>query len=94
VDHYTEGLRCQDVNAGLRSFDATSPVLTRVKETLRVGMAADLAALVRDRPVISDMGAMETVAAAELDIPSTTFDAVLELLEGADPSGTDPRHSG
>jgi hypothetical protein len=84
VDRYTEGLRCQDVNAGLRNFDATSAVLTPVKKTRLVGMAADLAALVRDRPLISDMAALESVAAAELDIPSTSFDPVLALLEEAD----------
>src|SRR6266702_5662108 len=81
VDRYTEGLRCQDVNAGLRNFDATSPVLTPVKKTRLVGMAADLAALVRDRPLIDDMAALESVAAAELDIPSTSFDQVIALLE-------------
>ncbi|MGH3856413.1 MAG: hypothetical protein ACRDR6_23580 [Pseudonocardiaceae bacterium] len=83
MDRYTEGLRCQDVNAGLRNFDATSPVLTPMKKTRLVGMGADLAALVRDRPLISDMAALESVAAAELDIPSTSFDAVLTLLEDA-----------
>jgi hypothetical protein len=81
VDRYTEGLRCQDVNAGVRNLDATSPILTPVKKTRLTGMAADLAALVRDRPLIADMGALEAVAAAELDIPSTSFDAVLALLE-------------
>jgi hypothetical protein len=83
VDQYTEGLRCQDVNAGLRNFDATSPVLIPVKKTRHVGMAADLASLVRDRPLISNMASLESVAAAELDIPSTSFDSVLELLEHA-----------
>lgn len=83
MDIYTQGLRCQDVNAGVRNFDATSPILTPVKKTRLVGMAADLAALVRGRELISDMGALESVAAAELDIPSTSFDAVLALLEEA-----------
>jgi hypothetical protein len=83
VDSYTTGLRCQDVNAGLRNFDSTSSVLTPVKRTRLVGMAADLAALVRDRELISDLNALEAVAAAELDIPSTTFDSVLALLEEA-----------
>ncbi|GAB3438981.1 hypothetical protein GCM10027517_11860 [Phycicoccus ginsengisoli] len=83
LDHYTAGLRCQDVNAGLRTFDATSPVLTPMKKTQLVGMGADLAALVRDQDLISDMDALEAVAAAELDIPSTSFDGVLTLLEDA-----------
>jgi hypothetical protein len=55
-----------------------------MKKTRLVGMAADLAALVRDRPLISDMTALESVAAAELDIPPTSFDAVLTLLEHAE----------
>jgi len=84
VDEYVAGLRCQDVNSGLRNFDATSPLLTPVKKTRLVGMGADLAALVRDRPLISDMGSLEAVAAAELDIPSTSFDQVLGLLEEAE----------
>lgn len=84
MDRYTEGLRCQDVNAGLRTFDATSAILTPVKKTRLVGMAADLASLVRDRELISDMEALEAVAAAELDIPSTSFDSVLLLLEDAE----------
>jgi hypothetical protein len=46
-------------------------------------MAADLAALVRERDLISDMEALETVAAAELDIPPTSFDSVLVMLENA-----------
>jgi hypothetical protein len=52
-----------------------------VKKTRLTGMAADLAALVRDWPLIVDLGALEVIAAAELDIPSTSFDAVLSLLE-------------
>jgi hypothetical protein len=47
-------------------------------------MAADLAALVRDRALIDDMASLEAVAAAELDIPSTSFDSVVGLLEEAD----------
>lgn len=78
------GLRCQDVNSGLRTFDAASPSLTPLKKTRLVGMGADLAALVRDTPLISDMAALESVCAAELDIPSTSFDAVLGVLEVAD----------
>jgi hypothetical protein len=84
MDEYTEGLRCQDVNTGLRTFDATSPVLTPVKKTRLVGMAADVAALVRDRQLIADMATLEAVAAAELDIPSTSFDGVIDLLEQAE----------
>ena len=81
MDTYQAGLRCQDVNSGLRTFDAASPSLTPLKRTRLVGMAADLAALVRDTPIIADMPALESVAAAELDIPSTSFDVVVDVLE-------------
>lgn len=84
VEAYEAGLRCQDVNSGLRTFDASSPSLTPLKKTRLIGMAADLAALVRDTPLISDVTALESVAAGELDIPSTSFDAVLTVLEGAE----------
>ena len=47
-------------------------------------MAADLAALIRDRELISDISALEAVAAAELDIPSTSFDTVVSVLEEAE----------
>lgn len=81
MDKYSAGLRCQDVNSGLRTFDAASPSLTPLKKTRLVGMAADLAGLVRDTELISDIPALESVAAAELDVPSTSFDVVLEVLE-------------
>ena len=84
MEAYDAGLRCQDVNSGLRTFDASSPSLTPLKKTRLVGMAADLAALVRDTPLISNMSALEGVAAGELDIPSTSFDPVLAVLEGAE----------
>ncbi|MFJ5839795.1 hypothetical protein ACIQGO_24065 [Streptomyces shenzhenensis] len=84
MDGYTEGLRCQDVNTGLRNIDATSPVLTPVKKTRLVGMAADLAALVRSKEIVEDITVLESVAAAELDIPSTSFDAVVQVLESAE----------
>jgi hypothetical protein len=30
MDSYTEGLRCQDVNSGLRTFDATGRANSKV----------------------------------------------------------------
>ena len=84
MEAYKAGLRCQDVNSGLRTFDPSSPSLTPLKKTRLVGMAADLAALVRDMPVVSDMPALEGVAAGELDIPPTSFDSVLNVLERAE----------
>ena len=84
MDDYEAGLRCQDVNSGVRTFDAASSRLTPLKRTRIVGMAADLAGLVREMPLISNVEALEAVAAAELDIPSTSFDGVLDLLEQAE----------
>ena len=83
MDDYRAGLRCQDVNSGLRTFDAASPSLTPLKKTRLVGMAADLASLVRGSHLIGDMASLETVAAAELDIPPTSFDGVIDLLDAA-----------
>ena len=83
MNPYDIGLRCQDVNSGLKLFDGSSPTLTPLKKTRLIGMAADLAALVRDIPIISDITALESVAAAELDIPATSFDNVLGVLERA-----------
>ena len=84
MDTYETGLRCQDVNSGLRTFDASSPSFTPLKKTRLVGMAADLAALLRDIPIVSNVTALEGVAAAELDIPPISFDAVLEALEAVE----------
>lgn len=84
MDNYRSGLRSQDVNAGLRTFHAASSRLTPLKNTRLVGMAADLAALVRGREIISDMSHLEMVAADELDIPDTSFDSVLLMLEEAE----------
>jgi hypothetical protein len=47
MEQYVEGLRCQDVHAGLRSVDPNSPGLIPLKTTRLVGMAADGQALVR-----------------------------------------------
>lgn len=47
-------------------------------------MAADLAALVRSKEIVEDVGVLESVAAAELDIPSTSFDTILQVLESAE----------
>ena len=84
MEAYDAGLRCQDVNSGLRTFDASSPSLAPLKKTRLVGMAADLASLVRDTPVVRDIPALESVAAGELDIPPTSFDGVLNILENTE----------
>ncbi|MER6754968.1 hypothetical protein ABT235_12415 [Micromonospora echinofusca] len=84
MEQYVEGLRCQDVHAGLRTVDPNSPGLIPLKTTRLVGMAADVAALVRDRQLIADVSALETVAVTELDVAPTAFEQVLDLLEEAE----------
>lgn len=84
MEQYIEGLRCQDVHAGLRSIDPNSAGVIPLKTTRLVGMAADVAALIRDRQLISDVSALETVAVTELDVAPHAFDQVLDLLEEAD----------
>lgn len=84
MDSYLEGLRCQDVHAGLRSVDPNSPSLVELKRTRLVGMAADVAALIRGRELIPDASALETVAVSELDVDSYAFEQVLVVLEEAE----------
>ncbi|WP_194925199.1 hypothetical protein [Catenulispora pinisilvae] len=84
MDRYVEGLRCQDVHAGLRAIDPNSAALVSLKHTRLVGMAADVASLIRGRDLIPDAGALEAVAVSELDVAPHAFDQVLQLLEEAD----------
>ena len=84
MEQYVEGLRCQDVHAGLRTVDPNSPGLIPLKTTRLVGMAADVAALIRDRQLIPDVNALETVAVTELDVAPHAFEQVLGVLEEAD----------
>jgi hypothetical protein len=55
MEQYVEGLRCQDVHAGLRTVDPNSPGLIQLKTTRLVGMAADVAAFIRNRQLIDDV---------------------------------------
>lgn len=84
MDKFTEGLRCQDVNAGLRNIDQSSAVLGNLEDTQRVGMAASLASLIRGREVIEDAQSLRAIAADQLDISSFAFEKVIETLADAD----------
>ncbi|MFI7511575.1 hypothetical protein ACIBSS_32680 [Micromonospora aurantiaca] len=43
-----------------------------------------MAALIRDRQLIADVNALETVAVTELDVAPTAFEQVLDLLQEAE----------
>jgi hypothetical protein len=81
MDAFNEGLRCQDVNAGLRNIDQSSAILGNLAETRRVGMAAGVAALVRGRDVIDDAQNLQAIAADQLDVDFFAFNSVIETLE-------------
>ncbi|MFC1442820.1 hypothetical protein ABUW04_31680 [Streptacidiphilus sp. N1-10] len=93
MEQFDEGLRCQDVHAGLRNVDPNSGTLTPLADTQLIGMAASLAALVRGQDVIADAQALRAVAAEQLDVNQFAFDsAVLALadigfVEGVQRSG-------
>lgn len=80
-----EGLRCQDVHAGLRNLDVNSaPIAQHLEQTQLVGMAATLAAAIRGEDVIGDAQALKVIAADQLDINAYAFPAVVELLHERD----------
>lgn len=89
MDRFDEGLRCQDVHAGLRNVDPNSGSLTQLADTQMIGMAASLAALIRGQDVISDAQALRSVAAEQLDVSPFAFDGV--ILQLAD-VGSDDGH--
>jgi hypothetical protein len=80
VDLFDEGLRCQDVHAGLRNVDPNSGTLTPLADTQLIGMAASLAALIRGQDVIADAQALRAVAAEQLDVSQFAFDHVITVL--------------
>ena len=80
MDLFDEGLRCQDVHAGLRNVDPHSGSLTPLADTQLIGMAASLAALVRGQDVIADAQALRAVAAEQLDVSQFAFDQVIKVL--------------
>jgi hypothetical protein len=81
VDRFEEGLRCQDVHAGLRNVDPNSGTLTPLADTQLIGMAASLAALIRGQDVVADAQALRAVAAEQLDVNQFAFDHVIEQLD-------------
>lgn len=80
MDWFDEGLRCQDVHAGLRNVDPNSGTLTPLADTQLIGMAASVAALIRGQDVIGDAQALRAVAAEQLDVNQFAFDPVIEQL--------------
>lgn len=93
MELFDEGLRCQDVHAGLRNVDPNSGALTPLADTQLIGMAASLAALIRGQDVIDDAQALRAVAAEQLDVNQFAFDGViralaeLEFVQGVQTSG-------
>lgn len=85
MDKFDEGLRCQDVHAGLRNLDVTSaPITQHLEDTQLIGMAATLASTIRGEDVIADAQALKVVAADQLDINPYAFNRVIELLHTYD----------
>lgn len=80
MDRFDEGLRCQDVHAGLRNVDPNSGTLTPLADTQLIGMAASVAALIRGQDVIADAQALRAVAAEQLDVNQFAFDPVIVQL--------------
>jgi hypothetical protein len=83
MDRYEEGLRCQDVTLGLRTVDPNSSMLVPITKTRTIGMAADLAGLIKGRNVITEIEALRTVASETLDIGSYALEPALVTLEEA-----------
>ncbi len=71
---FEEGLRCQDIHAGLRNVDQNSaPVAQHLESTQLVGMAISLASLIRGEEVILDAEALKIIASDQLDINPFAF---------------------
>jgi hypothetical protein len=81
VESFDEGLRCQDVHAGLRNVNPNSGALVPLAETQMIGMAASVAALIRGRDVVDDAQALRAVAAEQLDVNLHAFEQVVVALE-------------
>jgi hypothetical protein len=80
---FKAGLRCADVHAGLRYVDPNSSTLTPLADTRIVGMAANLASLVRGQDVIAEVEALKTIVVEQLDISPYAYGAVIDTLERA-----------
>jgi len=81
MDLFTEGLRCQDIHSGLRDIDQNSSILSPLRETRVIGMAASLAGLIRGRDVIEDGDALRAIAAQQLDVDVFAYPEIIRLLE-------------
>lgn len=76
------GLRAHDIHQGLHDVDRNVGNVGReLKNTQLVGMAAALAATIKGQDVIENAGALETVAAEQLDIDRWAFPRVVRLLD-------------
>ena len=80
MDRFDEGLRCQDVHAGLRNVDPNSGTLTPLADTQLIGMTASVAALIRGQDVIANAQALRAVVAEQLDVNQFAFDQVVVQL--------------
>jgi hypothetical protein len=80
MEQFDEGLRCQDVHAGLRNVDPNSGALEPLMGTQMIGMAASVAALIRGQEVIDNANALRAVAAEQLDVNHFAFDPVILAL--------------
>jgi hypothetical protein len=59
MDRFQEGLRCQDVTLGLRELHPNDTDIRVLRNTQMVGMAADIAGLVRGRNLITNLDSLE-----------------------------------
>lgn len=84
MDSLSEGLRCQDVTLGSRLVDPNSSSLVKLEKTRLVGMAADLAGLLKGRNVVNDIESLKIISAENLDINVYAFNQVISLLEEAE----------
>lgn len=83
MEKEAEGLRCQDVNLGLR-IGSNSWTRSVLDNTQIVGMAADLAGLIRGVNIIEDVDPLKIVASETLDISPNELEPVLGVLESCD----------
>jgi hypothetical protein len=81
MKRFEQGLRCQDIHAGLRALDPNSARLSQLDDTRLIGMAATLAATIRGQDVVGDAQALKAVAAEQLDVDSLAFNSVVDVLQ-------------
>jgi hypothetical protein len=82
IERFKEGLRSQDVHAGLRNVDPNSGLVVQYTETTRlIGMAASLAMTIKGQDVIEDAESLKVIASDQLDIDAFAFKDIIGLLE-------------